>query len=241
MNFILRIKRSSLQVTLMKNKKRLNATILALIMLGIGLQLTFSQSVILNIVVCICGLSYLIYCRVSFRLLILTFLIAFPLALGSWWSFLVFGTGDRWHNAWIYGTRVYAYLALGTAVTLTVSVKELLLSLSLHLKLSATFVYGLLASFNLLERIRLQFKRIQYSARMRGKNYYPWQPSLYLRVIIVALNWSGDLAEAMTSQGFSEGYPRSTTFTDRLPRWQWGLCFFLIISFFGAAFILRPW
>ncbi|KRL05418.1 energy-coupling factor transporter transmembrane component T [Liquorilactobacillus oeni] len=225
----------------MKAKQKINPAVLSIIMLGIGLQIAFSQSVILNLIVTLVSLAYLIYCRVSLKVLFFTLLVALPLAFGSWWSFLVFGTGDRLHNAWIYGTRVYSYLTLGAAITLTVPVKELLLSLSLHLKLSPTFVYGLLAAFNLFERIRFQFKHIQYSAQMRGKTYYPWQPALYLRIIIVALNWSGDLAEAMTSQGFSEGYERTMTFNDRLPFWQWVLCLTLILAYFWAAFILRPW
>ncbi|KRL00891.1 energy-coupling factor transporter transmembrane component T family protein [Liquorilactobacillus capillatus] len=222
-------------------RKGLNATILTVIMLGVGLQIAFSRSVTLNIIVMLICLAYLLYCRVAPQKLIIMLLIALPLAVGSWWSFIMFGVGDRWHSAWIYGSRVYAYLLLGAILTLTVQVKEILISLSLHAKLSETFVYGLLASFNLLQRIRQQFKLIQYSAQMRGKNYRPWQPALYLRIIIVALHWSEDLAEAMSSQGFSEGYPRTRTFEDPLPHWQWGLALGIIILYFWAAFFIHPW
>ncbi|GAJ26458.1 transmembrane component [Liquorilactobacillus sucicola DSM 21376 = JCM 15457] len=224
-----------------KRKKHLNATILTIIMLGIGFQIAFSRSVILNVVVTFICLLYLLYCQVLLRKVLIMLLLAFPLAFGSWWSFIMFGTGDTWHSAWIYGSRVYAYLLLGSMLTLTVPVKEILISLSIHIKLSETFVYGLLASFNLLPRIRQQFKLIQYSAQMRGKSYRPWQPALYLRIIIVALHWSEDLAEAMSSQGFSEGFPRTRTFNDPLPRWQWGFAIIVIMLYFSAAFLVSPW
>jgi energy-coupling factor transport system permease protein len=224
-----------------KKKHLLNTAVMTIIMLGIGLPLSFSLSVKLNLLICLLAIFYLTACRVSFKTAIIVLLVAFPLALGSWWSFLVFGTGDRWHTAWIYGTRVYAYLLLGMTVTMTTSVKELLFSLEEHLHLSATFVYGLLAAFNLLGRIKQEYRQIQYSALIRGQVYHLWQPGLYLRIILTALNWSGDLAEAMTSQGFSEGEPRTQMQHDPLPVWQWGLAVILILSYCWAAFIIRPW
>ncbi|AUJ30497.1 energy-coupling factor transporter transmembrane component T [Liquorilactobacillus hordei] len=223
------------------SSKRINPTILVIIMLGVGLQITFAHSVSTNIGVVIITLMYLCYCKTSGKLLFLASLYAFPLALGSWWSFIAFGTGDVWHTAWIYASRVYAYLYLGAIVTLTTPIKNILLSLSLHLKLSTTFVYGLLASFNLLGRIKRQYKIIRYSAMMRGTTYHFWNPSLYLRIIIVALNWSQDLAEAMTSQGFSEGALRTLTYKDDLPKWQWVLAIFLILIYFFISFLVHPW
>ncbi|MFT8425423.1 MAG: energy-coupling factor transporter transmembrane component T [Liquorilactobacillus sp.] len=223
------------------NRKRINPAVLVIIMLGIGLQITFAHSIFTNIGVIIITCLYLSYCKTSSKLLILTSLYAFPLALGSWWSFIAFGTGDVWHIAWIYASRVYAYLYLGAIVTLTVPIKDILLSLALHLNLSSTFVYGLLASFNLLGRIKSQYKTIRYSAMMRGTTYHFWNPNLYLRIIIVALNWSQDLAEAMTSQGFTEGAQRTLTYKDNLPKWQWGLAALLILLYFIFSFLVRPW
>ncbi|MCP0886705.1 energy-coupling factor transporter transmembrane protein EcfT [Ligilactobacillus sp. WILCCON 0076] len=222
--------------------KPLNPAILFLIMLGIGLQTTFVKSVWLNCIVSLLSILYIIiFRRVKLKTIFIVILVTLPLAFGSWWSFMLFGTTDKWHIAWIYGTRVYAYLLIGSALTLTVSVKQLLFNLAGHLKLSETFVFGLLAAFNLLPRVRQQFKRIQYSAQMRGITYRPWQPGLYLRIIIIALNWSGDLAEAMTSQGFSEGYQRTALQTQRLPKWQWGLTILLLLLYTYCGFILKPW
>ncbi len=225
----------------MTKRKGLNVSVLTVIMLSVGLMLAFSGSVNLNGIVCLFSAIYLVYCGVSWRKAFLILLFAFPLALGSWWSFIAFGTGDRWHQAFIYGTRVYAYLLLGMTVTMTTKVAPMLMSLHQHLHLSETFVYGLLASFNLIGRVRRQYQYIRYSALMRRKNYHLWQPGLYLRIILVSLNWSQDLAEAMTSQGFSEGEARTQLWSDSLPTWQWVVCAVLIIAYAIAAFVWRPW
>lgn len=220
---------------------RLNPAILLIIMLGIGLQITFARSFLTNVAIVIIGLSYLLYCKISIKLISIMILSAFPVALGSWWSFIAFGTSDVWHVGWIYASRVYAYLFLGSILTLTVPIKDILFSLEKHLKLSSTFVYGILAAFNLVSRIKTQYKIIRYSATMRGTEYHLWNPGLYLRIIIVALNWSGDLAEAMTSQGFTEGGARSSIYHDNLPFWQWLFSFVLILIYFFFSFIVRPW
>ena len=61
------------------------------------------------------------------------------------------------------------------------------------------------------------------------------------RIIVVALNLSGDLAQAMTSQGFSEGFSRSRYEKDELPVWQWLLVSILIVSYVACAIIFKPW
>lgn len=206
----------------------LNPAGLTLLIIGLGLELAFIKSVSLNCLLAGCCLLYLLcYRRVKLTTIALLLLVTLPLALGSWWSFLAFGRTDNWHNAWIYGSRIYAYLLLGASLTLTNSVEDILFNLHVHLKLPATFVYGLLAAFNLLTSIKNQFATIRYSAQIRGRNYHLWQPGLYLRIILVALKWSADLAQAMTAQGFSEGYPRTRPTAKPFPKWQFcfiGLC-----------------
>lgn len=225
-----------------RTKRRgLNPTILFVIMLGIGLPLSFSRSVILNAIIMLFTVLYLCWERVRLRTALLVLLIAFPLAFGSWASFMFFGNGDRLHAAWIYGTRVYAYLLLAMILTMTHSVQEILLSLHHHLHLSNTFVYGLLGSFNMMKNLRDQYRRIKYSAMLRDAPYHFWQAHFYLRLIITALNWSNDLAIAMTSQGFTEGAKRTELSMDPLPAWQWGLAGLLIVLYCGAAFLWRPW
>ena len=67
-------------------KPRLNPTIAVLLMLALGLILTFASKIWLNVVIFIGCLLYLAVCRVSFKKIGIALLIAFPFALGSWLS-----------------------------------------------------------------------------------------------------------------------------------------------------------
>ncbi|MFC6178188.1 energy-coupling factor transporter transmembrane component T family protein [Weissella sagaensis] len=220
---------------------RLNPTILVAIMLGIGIETSFVRSIILNGVVVLISGVYLLTQRPNFKLIGLMILISLPLAFGTWWSFIAFGTGDTHHLALVYATRLYAYLFLGAAVTLTVSVKDLLMSLNQHAKISNTFTYGLLAAFNLVPRVRRQVQIIRYAGALRGVTYHLWQPQIYFKAILSALHWSDDLAIAMTSHGFSEGFPRTQTVTDHLSKWEWLLPIIFVLLYLLVAIIFKPW
>lgn len=216
-------------------------TTLTLMIVSIGLATSFVRSVILNTVVIACSLLYLGWARVSLKKTTMILLVALPLALGSWLSFYFFGAGDRWHAAWIYGSRVYAYLTLALTLTLTTPAKAWLVSLHQHLKLPNTFVYGILASLNMVSRLKSAFQQVRYSAMLRGRVYHLWQPRFYLRLIIIALNWSGDLAMAMTSQGFSEGEPRTELIEESWPKWQLVLVIILLAAYLTVAAVCHPW
>ena len=95
---------------------RLNPTIAVLLMLVLGLILTFASKIWLNVVVFIGCLLYLSVCRVSFKKIGIALLIAFPFALGSWLSFVSFS--HSFTSAWLYATRIYTYFSLGALVTL---------------------------------------------------------------------------------------------------------------------------
>lgn len=220
----------------------LNPASLTLLIIGLGLELAFVKSLILNCCLSlVCFVYLLIYRKVKLKTILILLLLTFPLAFGSWWSFLAFGHGDKWHLAWIYGSRIYAYLLLGAILTLTNSIEEILFNLHVHLKLPATFTYGLLASFNLLNNVRQQFATIRYSAQIRGLSYHIWQPGLYFRIIIVALKWSEELAQAMTAQGFSEGYSRTKPLVKPLAKWQYLFVLIILISYGLIGFHYHPW
>lgn len=224
----------------MAKHRGLNPTTLTLIIITIGLATSFTRSITLNLIVTGLSLLYLASQRVAVKKTLVVLLIALPLALGSWLSFSFFGSGDRVWVAWVYATRIYAYLTLAMTLTMTTDAKDLLVSLHQHLKLPNTFVYGLLASLNMFSRLKGAFQQIRYSALLRGRVYHLWQPRFYLRLIIVALNWSGDLAMAMTSQGFTEGAPRTELVDDVLPKWQYGLVVVLLVTYLAAVFLWQP-
>lgn len=219
---------------------KLNPTVLLVIMIGIGFQTAFVKSITMNLIVAGVTLLYLLLAGVKWRYLGVMFAISLPLAFATWVSFIAFGTGNTTHLAWVYATRLYAYLFLGGALTLTVAVKDLLFSLHRHAHLSSTFTYGLLAAFNLLPRVRRQVKTIQYAASLRGVTYHLWSPHLYFKAVLSALQWSDDLALAMTSHGFSEGFPRTDTINDPLPKWQWLITVLLIAAYAFGAWVIQP-
>ena len=82
---------------------------------------------------------------------------------------------------------------------------------------------------------------IRYAGALRGITYHLWQPQIYFKAILSALHWSDDLAIAMTSHGFSEGFPRTQTVQEHLPKWQWGLVCLLILAYLLTAIIIKPW
>ena len=209
----------------------MNPAAIFVLMLGIGIPLTFIKSVILNVVVSSVCLAYLLFCKVKPKTLLTMLLVALPLAFGSYVSQRFYASHDQVHMDW----------TLGATLTLPNSVEKILFNLADHLHFSETFVYGMLSSFNMIHTIKVQWQRIKYSALVRGERYRLFQPALYLRIIVVALNLSGDLAQAMTSQGFSEGFSRSRYEKDELPVWQWLLVSILIVSYVACAIIFKPW
>jgi energy-coupling factor transport system permease protein len=72
---------------------------------------------------------------------------------------------------------------------------------------------------------------------MRGQTLHFWSPQLYFKAILASLNWSENLAEAMTSHGFVEGAPRSFYKTVSVSWRDWailiGSLILLQIALFG--------
>ncbi|AEV95774.1 energy-coupling factor transporter transmembrane component T family protein [Pediococcus claussenii] len=222
-------------------RKILDPSVEILIVLGVGFQIAFTKSVYMNLIVIVVGLIYVLVHRQKLNYLLIAILVSLPLAIGTAWSFLAFSTGDNVHNALIYSIRLYAYLVLGCMLTLTNTVPDILFSTQQNLKIPSTFIYGFLAVFNLFYRLKNEFKKIRYAARLKGQNYYVWSPKLYFKCIVVALSWSNDIAEAMTSNGFTEGAPRTRIRAYKIPIIQWLIGLILIISYGYGAFGIRPW
>lgn len=213
----------------------LNPTIAVLIMLFLGLILTFSKKIWLNLVIFVCCILYLISCKVPLKKIGIALLIAFPFALGSWLSFISFSHSI--HSAWLYATRIYVYFGLGAIVTLCYSLKKVLFSLHQHFHLSNTFVYGILAAVGMVQNVKTQIKKIRIAANMHNQSLNWWNPMLYLKIIVSCLNWSDNLADAMTIQGFSNDFPRTEKKVELIPRFQWILLAFLTVLCGGLAFL----
>ncbi|WP_369404144.1 energy-coupling factor transporter transmembrane component T family protein [Secundilactobacillus oryzae] len=106
-------------------------------------------------------------------------------------------------------TRIYAYVFVGSIVTLTTSLPQLVASLEQNAKLPSKFAYGFLGAFNLIPKITAEVSIIRAAGKMRNQPMHFWSPTLYFKAILASLNWSENLAEAMTSHGFVEDQPRT--------------------------------
>ncbi|MBS9334663.1 energy-coupling factor transporter transmembrane protein EcfT [Fructobacillus sp. M1-13] len=133
-------------------------------------------------------------------------------AIGSFWSFYLYAQGDlshRLHVGLVMGSRVFLLIFVGAWLANKTKEAVLLQSLQQNLHLSNTFIYGLLSALNVMPRFKQAFKKIQAASQMRGVSLHWYQPTLYFKALIQAIQWSESLAMAMTAHGFQEGAVRS--------------------------------
>lgn len=221
--------------------KPLNPAVLLVLIISVGLEVAFAHSVVANGLIVIVSLAYLLLQRVKFGKLLAVLVGVLPLALGSAWSFWLFGVGDRLHLAGVYGSRVYAYVMLGAMLSLTVAPTPLLLNVMDHLHLPSTFTYGILAALNVASHVKQQLQQFRFAAKMRGITYHLWQPTLYFKAIMMALQWSDDLAAAMTVNGFTEGARRTRIHVNPIASYEWWVVAASVMIYAGLAFGSSLW
>lgn len=209
-----------------------------LLVVLIALEISFTQSLIVNVILIAISFVYVMVKRMNFKTLFL--LIFWPLfpALGLFVSQWLYGS-DGIHFAWVLFTRIYAYVFLGATFTLTSSITDLALTLEQDFRLPSKFAYGVLAAFNLMPKIREEVQIIKTSALMRGEVFHVWSPKLYFKAILSSIQWSQNLAEAMTSHGFVEDEPRTHYRVIRITILDWAMFAFLIIAVQVMLFFIR--
>ncbi|KRN75499.1 hypothetical protein IV73_GL000668 [Weissella kandleri] len=190
-----------------------------------SLEIAFTLKINANLFLIGFSLIYMLWQSVSLHKILWAFIIITPLAFGTWCSFWFFSQGDRLFNATLYVTRLFAYVSMGAALTLTTTPKALLQNAHQRFHLSNTFVYGLIAALNLLSQVQSQLKTIQYAAALRGIKYHLWSPQLYFKALVNAGRWSEHLADAMHAHGFTEGAPRT-----EVPNSPWPLLQIVMLS-----------
>lgn len=217
----------------------MNASLKLLIAITLSLEISFTKSISLNIILVTFSLLYVLWHRPTWKQL--GYLLVLPLlpAFGSWSSLYLYGTGDNIHMAWVLFSRIFAYVWIGGALTMTTSIDEMLTSLEQNAKLPSTFVYGMLGAFNFIPRIGHELKTIKISARMRGEILHFWSPQIFFKAILTSLSWSTNLAQAMTSHGFAEGAPRTHYQVIKIPRWNWPIVIAVLV-FVQLYLILSP-
>mgnify|MGYP001301010460 CR=1 FL=1 len=209
-----------------------------LLVMIIALEISFTQSLTVNIILIGVSLIYILLQRVHMKAVFgLLFWPLFP-ALGLFVSQWLYGSAGI-HFAWILFTRIYAYVFLGATFTLTSSITDLSLTLEQDFRLPAKFAYGVLAAFNLMPKITEEIRIIKTSALMRGQALHFWSPKLYFKSILSSIQWSQNLAEAMTSHGFVEDQARTHYKVIRITAIDWILFVGLLVIVQVLLYFLR--
>lgn len=186
----------------------MNPSLKFLLAVLIALEISFTNTWIVNVALAAIGLLTILIHRTPWKrvgLLLVTPLIpAVALAVA-----ILLQSDAGTHFALVLFTRIYAYVFVGSAATLTTPIADLIMSLEQNAHLPSKFAYGFLGAFNLLPKIVSEVNIIRAAGNMRGQTLHFWSPQLYFKAILASLNWSENLAEAMTSHGFVEGAPRS--------------------------------
>lgn len=187
----------------------MNASMKLLLVLLVSLEVSFTHSLSANLLLISASLIYLLIHRTSLKAIMFLALVPFLPALGLFVTIYYFSPGQDLHFAWVLFTRMYVYVTVGASFTLTSTPLELALSLEQNWHLPSKFAYGTLAAFNMLPKIKSAIVTIRTAGLMRGVVLSWWSPQLYFKAILVALNWSENLAQAMISHGFVEDQSRT--------------------------------
>ncbi|GEK28920.1 energy-coupling factor transporter transmembrane component T family protein [Furfurilactobacillus siliginis] len=187
----------------------MNPTLLLLLTLLVGLEISFTSVIWANVVIIAIAIVVMLRYRVHWLTFVRLLLIPLIPAVGIWFSIRYFSTAHSVHFAWVMSTRIYAYAFLGGLFNAATTTNATLASLEQNGHIPTTFVYGMLGAFNFVPKIHSEVAIIRASARMRGVNLHFWSPQLLFKAIVAALNWSENLAEAMTSHGFTENAQRT--------------------------------
>ncbi|ETY75628.1 energy-coupling factor transporter transmembrane component T family protein [Lactiplantibacillus fabifermentans] len=187
----------------------MNPSIKLLLLFIIALEISFTTIISLNIALVILATLYLLWRRTSLKTLGWLLIVPLLPAIGLWSTQYINGTGDNAQMAWVLFTRIYAFVFTGATFTLTTDILELADALEQNWHLPAKFAYGVLAAYNLVPKIQHEVKVIRMAGLMRGQTLSFWSPKLYFKAILVSINWSQNLAQAMQSHGFVEDAPRT--------------------------------
>ena len=187
----------------------MNPSLNLIFALIISLEITFTTHLTGNLVIIIGALLILVYHRVGPRKVFKLALITLIPAAALFVTMAFFSPGHNVFFAWVLVSRLYCYVLVGGAVTLTTNKLTLIRSLEQNCHLPSKFAYGFLAALNLVPRIRQAVVTIRVAGQMRRVNLHWWSPTLYFKAILSAIQWSDQLAQAMETHGFVEGAPRT--------------------------------
>lgn len=217
----------------------MNPSLKLFLALIISLEITFTSHLTSNVIVIIAALAYLAIVQVAFTKVIKPLLITLIPAAALFTTVAFFTPQRDVYFAWVLVSRLYCYVSVGAAVTLTTSKLALIHSLEQNCHLPSKFAYGFLAALNLIPRITQAVKTIRVAGEMRGLTLHWWSPTLYFKAILAAIAWADQLAQAMETHGFVEGAPRTVAHPIALTLRDW-LLFVGLLTLVQLILIALP-
>lgn len=207
----------------------MNPSLKLFLILFLSLELTFTNKLWVNIIVITVCLVLLIHYH--FRWQQFCWLIFIPLfpAIAIFTTIVLFSPGHSLFYGLVLFSRLYMYVSLGTIFTFTTNPLALARSLEQNCHLPSKYAYGVLAALNLIPKMKQAVTTIYIAGQMRGVTLHWWSPTLYFKAILVALQWSDQLAQAMESHGFVEGQARTRTINIPITARDWVITSTLII------------
>lgn len=199
----------------------MNPSLKLILALIISLEITFTTHLVGNLIIIGAALVDLAWHRVSPTKVVKLLLVTLVPAAALFTTLAFFSPDHDAFFATVLVSRLYCYVTVGAAVTLTTPKLALIRSLEQNCHLPSKFAYGFLAALNLVPRIRQAVITIRTAGEMRGVTLHWWSPTLYFKAILNAINWADQLAQAMETHGFVEGAPRTATQTIPLQRKDW--------------------
>lgn len=217
----------------------MNPSLKLFLALIISLEITFTTHLTGNVLIIVAALAYLAFSRVPLVKIIKPLLITLIPAAALFSTIAFFSPERNVRFAWVLVSRLYCYVSVGAAVTLTTPKLDLIHSLEQNCHLPSKFAYGFLAALNLIPRIIQAVKSIRVAGEMRGVTLHWWSPTLYFKAILAAISWADQLAQAMETHGFVEGAPRTAAKVIPLRKVDWA-CFVVVLIVIQLILIALP-
>ncbi|WP_442760711.1 energy-coupling factor transporter transmembrane component T family protein [Paucilactobacillus nenjiangensis] len=216
----------------------MNPSFKLILIILISFEISFTRSLTANCVLIAVCLIYLMIHKIKLKTLGIVLLIPVIPAVALSITIAFFTPAQDYHFASVLFSRMFAYVLLGTSFTLINSPIELARSLEQNLHLPSKFAYGSLAAFGVLPKMKSTILTLQKAALMRGITLSYWSPKLYFKALLIAMNWSDELAQAMLSHGYVEDTTRTYAATIPIKSTDWAYMIVPILIIQPLLFLL---
>lgn len=185
--------------------KKTNVLWLTILIFTLALELSFTQSILMNWFVIFSVLLYLLVLRKFSAVLVALCLPILP-ALGTYWSIFLYGANQS--LAYLMVIRTFAFAMLGVVFSVGIDLEELLLVLE-QKKMPSNFVYGILVVIHAFPELKAEIISLNEASILRGKRLHIYSPMIYLKTILAAFKFREQYTAAIYSRGFIEGQERT--------------------------------